>query len=252
MVFHNALSLRQSACWPLAAACILFAATSACWAQQEITTSFVTGKPVGPLQIARENADFEKEGKQFHLSIHPGGCIKFIFDTTGRRGEVFLEFVGRTQKPVLYELELNDETIERDVNFHFDVYTSIGHDLSRKIIKGKNVAVLHVLDTSQGSLWLQKVTVTVGEGGWNPWVALAFWSLLSVVLGRYVLFPLFWRNGRGMDPIWATRISLVIIILGIFVAYLYFFGGSFGLIISAAVGAGGLAVLMLLLTFTRT
>jgi len=220
-------------------------------AQSELSASFVTGKATGNLQVAYEKAEIEKEGKQFHLAIRPGGWLQVTFDTTGRRGEVMLELVARTRQPAVYAIEINDETIQSQVEFNFDVYTSTGYDLSRKIIRGKNVATIRVSKDAGGDLWLQEVTVSIGEGGWNPWIVLAFVSVLWIFLSRYIFFPLFWMNGRGMDPIWAMRLTLILIVLGVFGAYMYLFASQG---FAAIVIAVALAVftLLVLLGFTRT
>lgn len=232
----------------LVAICI---SASSGFAQTELSADFTSGEKQGQLQVLFENAEFAKEGEHYHLAIRPGGWIQATFDTSRRQGEVLIELVARTQGATRYAITLNDETIYDEVAFEFSVYTSTGHDLSRKVVKGKNVVRITVIDAAGADLWLRELRVSSGYRGLNPWIVFAGLTLLSIAICRYVFFAALWRNGRGLDAIWSTRIALIGMVACVFLAYLYVFGASHGLMILVAAGVGAALLLAALLAFTR-
>jgi len=227
-------------------------ATTAC-GQEELVTSFITGKPKGNLALRdMKDAEFEKEGEQYHLAVRPGGSIQVTFDTRGHWGDVVLEMLARTTGPVVYAISVNDEDVQNQVEFSFDVYTSTGHNISRKIISGKNTAKLTLLPMSKGDLWLREVRLDVGtRRPLPPWGLLLILLFLIYVAGRWVVFRLLWMGGRGIDAVWATRISIIFMAVGAFLSYLYAYGPLAGTAITVGVGGGILIVMLIILAFTR-
>jgi len=222
-----------------------------CAKELKLECTFADGHTKGSLPTTVVKAALDPKADFVALDKPGESALLSTVKLTRVPNRVFLSFEGRVASGLsgasgsVYSVRVNEETVVGPIDFNIDTYTSIGHDIAKACRKGENRISVLSEKGSPAPLQIRKVSLAVGEGiGTNDWVIFGLLALAILLGCRWIWFELFWKV-MGANPITATRVSIILTALLLFLAYLYSFGSLASLTVSVVVGAGLLIVALI-------
>ena len=231
--------------------CWLMRLPSAGAKELKLEATFAGGTVKGSLKAAVENVKLDPK-TDFALLDKPGESKIVATQKLDRvPSRVFLSFEGRVPKGsgafAVYTIRVNEETVVEPIRLNIDTYTSLGHDIAKACRKGENRIEIISAKESGAPIHVRRVTLTVGEGiGTNDWIIFGLLGVAILLACRWIWFELFWKV-MGANPVAATRVSIILTALLLFLAYLYSFASVAPTVTSIVVGSAILFVAIMLM-----